>query len=314
MGLSMSLSISHVQSRSLNCCNCGAALAAADVVCPHCHSRNAVDLMAIKQFRLLEGGCDDTCPNCKIPLTLVALDGFNCVVRHCTECKGLFLGPGVLDAILKRISHEVFEINHDRLDSIHQFLIKKDQVVYKPCPVCHAQMWRKPGIKGCSVVSDQCREHGVWLEAGELTVLAEWLEAGGQLKVEEDEKIAARVEAVAMPRPMPLPKEKTEDEEETEWNLSVEDMPSVAGFFAGALGFIFAIQLTNLAVALLMLGVTAFAAWLTKPWFAGASLGACVWLYWQTAVKWPPLLVFLVFVGVMGGLVAVYRVYLKQDE
>lgn len=308
----MNLGVSNVQSRTLNCCNCGAALASADIVCPHCHSRNAVDLMAIKQFRLLEEQKDEVCPNCKTPLTLVALDGFNGVARHCVSCKGLFFGPGMLNVILQRISHDVYEINAGRLKSIHEFLIKKDTVVYKPCPVCRELMWRKPGVEGCTIITDQCRTHGVWLDAGELSVIAEWLEAGGQLKKIEDEKIAAKVAEVAMPRPAPPIVEKTEDG--TQWNLSVEEAPTAIGFFAGALGFMFSIWATNILIALLALVVAAAAAWLTQPWFAGLAFGACVWLYWQTAMTWPPVLLLLAFTAVMGGLVLAYRFYFTRYE
>lgn len=309
----MNLSVSNVQSRSLNCCNCGAALAPADVVCPHCLSRNAVDLMAIKQFRLLDEQPDEACPNGCGSLTLVALDGFNCVARHCMDCKGLFLGPGMLDTILKRIGHEVFEINHDRLKSIHELLIKKDSVVYKPCPECKQLMWRKAAVEGCSIIADHCREHGVWLDAGELTVLAEWLEAGGRLKKEEDDKIAAKVWAVSQPRSLPIPSME-EDDTQQQFEINIDTPLEVIGMLAGGLGFVFFLLASNFFMALLALGVTAVAAWQSKPGFAGLGLGLGTMVIYGLERDWSLMGILLAIVFTQIVLVAGYKIHLQNQK
>lgn len=299
------MKLSHVQSRSLNCSNCGAALAAADIVCPHCLSRNAVDLMAMRQFRLLEPQSEAPCPNCKTPLTLIALDDFNAVASHCAECKGLFLGPGMLDVILQRIGSQVLEINHDRLQAIHTVLLKRENVVYRQCPTCHAMMWRKAAIKGCGVISDQCREHGVWLDAGELTVMAEWLEAGGQLRHEQDEKIAAQLDKVAIPKPyVPEPPQNPNAPMLTALQQA---SPTQIGYVLSAIAALIVLDSAHWLYAVLALGVVTLAARFSAFWFTGLVFLVSVLLYRGSHIAWPPALALLIFIVVMLGAVVAYR-------
>ena len=51
---------------------------------------------------------------------------------------------------------------------------------YRPCPVCRTLMNRKLHGKRSGVIVDSCRDHGIWLDAGELRQLLEWSLAGGE--------------------------------------------------------------------------------------------------------------------------------------
>jgi Zn-finger nucleic acid-binding protein len=70
--------------------------------------------------------------------------------------------------------------------------------MYVKCPVCAKMMNRINFGARSGVVIDRCREHGVWLEAGELRQLSEWMKAGGRLldneREEERKKEALREE------------------------------------------------------------------------------------------------------------------------
>ena len=52
---------------------------------------------------------------------------------------------------------------------------------YRPCPSCGTLMNRTLHGKRSGVVVDRCRDHGLWLDAGELRQLLEWARAGGAL-------------------------------------------------------------------------------------------------------------------------------------
>jgi len=52
---------------------------------------------------------------------------------------------------------------------------------YRPCPACGTLVHRHLQ-GGCSaVITDSCRDHGVWLDVGEFRQLMEWQRAGGSL-------------------------------------------------------------------------------------------------------------------------------------
>ncbi len=52
------------------------------------------------------------------------------------------------------------------------------------------------------VVVDQCKEHGMWLDNGELVHLMEWKKAGGQFLAEK-EKLAQQERQREISRPVP---------------------------------------------------------------------------------------------------------------
>ena len=54
-------------------------------------------------------------------------------------------------------------------------------VRYRPCAVCSDLMNRSLFGHRSGVIVDRCRDHGVWLDAGELRQLLEWTRAGGTL-------------------------------------------------------------------------------------------------------------------------------------
>jgi Zn-finger nucleic acid-binding protein len=52
-------------------------------------------------------------------------------------------------------------------------------VRYRPCPVCKALMNRSQYGKYSRVIVDTCKQHGVWLDEGELSQILEWVRGGG---------------------------------------------------------------------------------------------------------------------------------------
>jgi Zn-finger nucleic acid-binding protein len=93
-------------------------------------------------------------------------------------------------------------VDHDRL----QALIEKESRVasrpvrYIKCPVCRAHMNRRKYGSRSQVIVDRCKDHGVWLDGGELSQLLHWMKAGGQLHddLRRREEAAARARAERM--------------------------------------------------------------------------------------------------------------------
>lgn len=166
-----------------NCANCSAPLPINSVSCEYCGSRNNVDLTAIHFFTTHDSDTERSCPICSINLKTIDL-GVNgkFFIERCEECLGLFFDPNELEALLEYSVKNVFEINRNRLTQFNLTGQTASRVAtYVKCPVCANMMNRINFGTRSGVVIDRCKEHGVWLDAGELRQLCEWVKAGGQL-------------------------------------------------------------------------------------------------------------------------------------
>ncbi|QZA81446.1 hypothetical protein [Deefgea piscis] len=179
----------------MNCTGCGAALPVDQLVCSYCGLYNAVDLLAIRDFKILAEHSELHCPNGCGDLQLLQLGIKQTTVGHCSSCKGLHFAPGALPIVLDHVAAQVREINHGRIRQIIIQRIKPEVVRYKPCPACNKMLNRRAFSRHIAVIVDECREHGVWLDGGEFSILAEWMEAGGQQYVLAETERQARIDA-----------------------------------------------------------------------------------------------------------------------
>lgn len=173
-----------------NCANCSAPLPVTAVKCDYCGSRNDVDLTGVHYYTTHESDTERICPVCNIPMKTIDLgiEG-KFFIERCEECLGLFFDPGELEALLDYSVKNVFEINRSRLASFTlSDQTKSRSATYVKCPVCSKMMNRVNFGTRSGVVIDRCKEHGVWLDAGELRQLAEWIKAGGKLLDNEREE------------------------------------------------------------------------------------------------------------------------------
>lgn len=173
-----------------NCVNCAAPLPSNSIECEYCGSRNDTDLKGIHEFTTQAVHSQRICPKCNITLQTIDLkiDG-KFLIERCEECFGLFFDSGELEALIDASVKNVYTINLKKLDNINLVMTPKDaaKVIYIKCPVCSRFMNRVSfGIKS-GVIIDRCKEHGIWLNAGELRHLFEWKKAGGKLLHEQIE-------------------------------------------------------------------------------------------------------------------------------
>lgn len=173
-----------------NCSNCSAPLPLGSISCDYCGSRNDVDLKGVHYYTTHEADTDRICPRCRISLKTIDLKiKGRFLIERCPECLGLFFDPGELEALLEASVSNVFEINRSQLSQLSRGGCGDEQpVAYIKCPVCATFMNRVNFGVRSGVVVDRCREHGVWLDGGELRRLSEWMKAGGKLLDQERQK------------------------------------------------------------------------------------------------------------------------------
>ncbi|MEW6670428.1 MAG: zf-TFIIB domain-containing protein [Thermodesulfobacteriota bacterium] len=195
------------------CCNCSAPLPTDTALCRYCGTRNDMDLSATGRFAVTREESGRQCPHCHIPLQTIRLtpDGAF-VIERCPTCFGLFFDPGELQAYLHASVAQAFDINFKEIANISRERGSKDrQVRYIKCPDCGKFMSRINFGYRSGVVLDQCRNHGIWLDNGELIHLMEWKKAGGQLldeqkkiQLAEEEQRKARAAAIRTSDVIPL--------------------------------------------------------------------------------------------------------------
>jgi Zn-finger nucleic acid-binding protein len=179
-----------------NCKNCGAVLTGTLLVCDYCKTRQDVDLSMVHRFTVEKPASERICPRCHIPLQTVDLQlGGKFLIERCERCLGLFFDPGELEALLDKTVTHVHAIDRQRLNEVQN--VKRNSeypVSYIDCPVCRRLMNRVNLGTRSGVIADQCREHGMWLDGGELRQIMEWMKAGGGILQKEKELEMARLE------------------------------------------------------------------------------------------------------------------------
>ena len=167
-----------------NCKSCGAPLSSETPTCPYCGTRNVVDLDLISSSTESVPQEDRSCPNCNIGLKTVNV-GQNkpFYIEVCNECGGLFFDNNELVALLEHKVSFVNSIDYGKLNRISSQGLENSvgNQFYKKCPICGDLMNREKFGEKSGVIVNHCNHHGIWLEAGEFTRLAEWKKAGGEI-------------------------------------------------------------------------------------------------------------------------------------
>ena len=164
----------------MNCLSCAAPIPSGGVRCAYCGSRADLDLQGWSHAVGSGPWEEHCCPNGHGPLELVEIQGLR--LGRCPTCLGLFLEPGSLETLLRPAAAEVLTTDRRLLDALSSAPRQEMGAVrYRPCAVCSDLMNRSLFGHRSGVIVDRCRDHGVWLDAGELRQLLEWTRAGGTL-------------------------------------------------------------------------------------------------------------------------------------
>lgn len=169
------------------CSNCKAPLAPGSLLCGYCGNRTDIDLKGIHYYTTHDNDSPRVCPRCNIKLKTLDLKLHGrFLIDRCDKCMGIFFDPGELEALLEATVKNIAGIDRAGLEAINE---KREPnqypIAYIKCPVCSQLMHRVNfGVKS-GVIVDRCKEHGVWLDGGELRQLFEWMKLGGQLLEQE---------------------------------------------------------------------------------------------------------------------------------
>ena len=184
------------------CNNCSAPLPLDSIQCDYCGSRNDTDLKGVHYYTTHEIESERICPRCTIKLRTIDLNIHGrFLIERCDECLGLFFDPNELEALLEATVSNVFTINRSQLDaSKPQWTRNEQSAFYIKCPVCSKIMNRVNFGTNSGVIVDRCKDHGVWLDGGELRHLFEWMKAGGKLLQQERDEQRRREEVRELER------------------------------------------------------------------------------------------------------------------
>lgn len=123
--------------------------------------------------------------------------GSQFVIHECSACAGLWLDRATFDQTIA-----ASEANSRASGSPVAWRPGTVQILTdtprRACPVCAREMKRHHFGKRSSVIVDYCTEHGVWLDAGELSTILDWIHEGGlafSRKVHRGEDVAALPDA-----------------------------------------------------------------------------------------------------------------------
>ena len=168
----------------MDCVNCGAPLPPKSARCRFCDTLNDIDLRALGRETEKGPRTQRMCPRCEAKMQTVDLGlGGRFLIERCDKCLGIFFDSGELESLLDASVKHVYEINFERLSTLieqeSEFL--QHTKMYIKCPVCRELMHRRSYGSRSGVIADTCKEHGVWLDGGELNKLLRWAKAGGRI-------------------------------------------------------------------------------------------------------------------------------------
>lgn len=122
------------------------------------------------------------CPNCSD--TLITLEFDRIEVDYCTGCEGIWLDSGEMKTLLERSGAQ-----DPHLVTV-ECMTGKESV--RKCPICTKGMEKVLMGKANPVLLDECADHGLWFDRGELKKA---LAAGG----EETEDLRKLLDEIFLP-------------------------------------------------------------------------------------------------------------------
>lgn len=131
--------------------------------CPKCGKRRA----------RRQEATDATCPGCRSAMTSISLG--DTPLLECERCDGLWLDAATFERICSDKESQA-AVMHPRAATPPRTSLR---VSYRPCLRCGTMMNRVNFGKLSGTVIDVCRDHGTFLDAGELQAIVTFIQNGG---------------------------------------------------------------------------------------------------------------------------------------
>lgn len=161
---------------TVNCASCFAPMFRGSRFCARCGAEAKREV--VEESKALQ------CPRCSESMQALRLGPTD--VHECGACGGLWLEPETLQRLSEaRESHaDVVSVLVARAPV---GTVAPDVVRYVPCPSCAKLMNRTNFAKSSGIVLDVCKNHGVWLDRGELQRVLQFIDSGGLAHARERE-------------------------------------------------------------------------------------------------------------------------------
>jgi Zn-finger nucleic acid-binding protein len=119
---------------------------------------------------------DLACPRCHGRLAWVNVEDQGIHVEQCARCLGCFVRTQDFSELVERESaHEIIDVAPFVPPTDARQLPAQALLAEVTCPHCDAVMERARFAQKASIVVDVCPKHGVWLDAGELPRLLNYV-------------------------------------------------------------------------------------------------------------------------------------------
>src|SRR5690348_8892055 len=151
---------------TVTCASCFAPMFAGSRFCAHCGAE------AVREH--VEEDKPLKCPRCSEDMQALLLG--STFAHECAQCGGLWLDPGSLQT-LANAREETAGVVSVLAARIPLATVAPDVVRYIPCPRCEKLMNRSNFARSSGVILDVCKEHGVWLDRGELQRVLGFIES-----------------------------------------------------------------------------------------------------------------------------------------
>jgi len=160
------------------CQSCGKDINVKYLICPFCGGHIRED----------EKRLSPECPRCKVSLKVYIKD--NDEYDICPKCGGLWLDRGEFHLLTRE--YDVYKKEDDKGEYLREPL--RDAGGYIPCVRCGKLMNRKNFGEISGVIIDECGNHGVWLDVGELEKIRHFIVDGGLERAQDMEIEKVRTE------------------------------------------------------------------------------------------------------------------------
>lgn len=191
-----------MQAETLNCQNCGAAVASDNPMCAHCGSRLAAMVCPGCLHMMFRGSkfCPHCgrpgvewkptdspllCPSCEVPLLRGEAGRY--ALHECEKCFGIWVDNATRDLLYRDAEREAVPPSPFG-EPVPTQSAPLPPVRYVRCPQCRTLMHRTNFAQSSGVILDVCRQHGTWFDAQELQRVVEFIRSGGLDRAREREK------------------------------------------------------------------------------------------------------------------------------
>ena len=127
----------------------------------------------------------ELCPRCVVKMRRRVVGDHHPL--ECPICCGLFVEATDLNTMISEQEKKVAASEGLVGERPVKAELDRHDVVYVKCPVCDKIMNRLNYGRLSGVIIDYCRDHGYWLDEGELEKIAKWVATGGLVKKRQRE-------------------------------------------------------------------------------------------------------------------------------